>query len=419
MVMAMKKHRKSAMIFAALLACLLAFSGCESGGKDSNTDSSDNSVESTDSGTVTDSGTAAPVIDGRTITLDKYDPEQIGKLDENGSIPADGSTIVFTGYSDKVTINLSAGSDISSIDVYGVTINAQNDEIRLYGNCFFDLWEDADSGAIIIEFTYYNVGYTYVVLPDGTIHTFAPEDDYSTVLFRDGEKLRWRRTNTWAAQSNQFGALCTATSRDELFTESGDAEIKDKEVILKDADSVKTVSEAFDLDEEFTKLGFSENYSSVDQVLWLNGVKRIGVERAAGETKSVTENSAILSSDDGWYYYEVMDKQPGFVKFDFDTENSQVTFTAGYQDSEYAFYYTGGYSFEDGVVKASLDDKLNAGKTAEMTFRVNYYGSGDAPECLDIEILSCSDSRVTDNFGDGRVLRAIDEWLPFDWNKTY
>ncbi|MBQ9717846.1 MAG: hypothetical protein IJV76_07615, partial [Clostridia bacterium] len=182
-----------------------------------------------------------------------------GDADAFPSVPY---TIVVFGFDTSVVLEMEGYAKPASITAYDQTLPITEDA-WLYGNYTFDLFE-AD-GAIIFSFGYYNIGHTYILTKDST-QIIAPGTDNSIHLYPDDAgNLRYQRINNRIADILQTGGLSAATGYDDLLYCYGDASIVDGKLVLEDADEYYTISDKYDLDQEFENM-YSRYHASIQEV---------------------------------------------------------------------------------------------------------------------------------------------------------
>jgi len=170
--------------------------------------------------------------------------------------------IKLNGLSTEVEFNVREYDLLSSISAYGQTVEV-NEKVNLYGNHNVDIFE-AD-GAIIFTWSYYNIGYTYI-LGDGFTKVIEPVGSTPMKLYTDETgNLRYMRTNNQYADIVQTGGLSAATGYDDFLYCSGNASIEDGKLVLDDADEYYTIGDKYDLDLEFNNM-YSRYYDSIQSV---------------------------------------------------------------------------------------------------------------------------------------------------------
>ena len=149
------------------------------------------------------------------------------------------------------------------ISVYGQTVELfGEDEFQISGNIKFSAFE-TDKYAVIANSGYYS-GEAYVFSKDGYVHIERPvmdEDDLDAyecesgiTFFKQDGKLYYQRIPLkfqWRVHQVYGGVMDLCVSRNELYRESGRAEIENGEIVYYPEKS-ETVSDAFDLEEEYS-----------------------------------------------------------------------------------------------------------------------------------------------------------------------
>lgn len=196
-----------------------------------------------------------------TFTADEFSA-WLCKTGDANAFPTVPYTIQISGFDTPVVFEMNGYANPASITAYDRTV-AITENAQLYGNCTFDLFE-AD-GAIIFSFGYYNIGHTYILTKDST-QTIAPGTDNSIHLYPDDAgNLRYQRINNRIADIIQTGGLSAATGYDDLLYCYGDASIVDGELVLQDVDEYYTISDKYDLDQEFENM-YSRYHASIQEV---------------------------------------------------------------------------------------------------------------------------------------------------------
>ena len=182
-----------------------------------------------------------------------------GDADAFPSVPY---TIVVFGFDTSVVLEMEGYAKPASITAYDQTLPITEDA-WLYGNYTFDLFAAED--AVVFSFGYYNIGHTYILTKDST-QIIAPGTDNSIHLYPDDAgNLRYQRINNRIADIIQTGGLSAATSYDDLLYCYGDASIVDGKLLLEDVDEYYTISDKYDLDQEFENM-YSRYHASIQEV---------------------------------------------------------------------------------------------------------------------------------------------------------
>ena len=182
-----------------------------------------------------------------------------GDADAFPSVPY---TIVVFGFDTSVVLEMEGYAKPASITAYDQTLPITEDA-WLYGNYTFDLFAAED--AVVFSFGYYNIGQTYILTKDST-QTIAPGTDNSIHLYPDDAgNLRYQRINNRIADIIQTGGLSAATGYNDLLYCYGDASIVDGKLVLEDVDEYYTISDKYDLDQEFENM-YSRYHASIQEV---------------------------------------------------------------------------------------------------------------------------------------------------------
>lgn len=182
---------------------------------------------------------------------------------EANAFPSSPYIITISGFHSPVILEMKGYANPVSITAYGQTLTITEDA-ELYGNYTFDLFE-AD-GAIVFQWGYYHIDYTYI-LSETFTQTLVPGKDDTVHLYLDESgNLRYMRINNRIADIVQTGGLCAAKGYDDFLYSSGLASITNGALVLGDAEESCTIGEKYDLDTEFIERGYSREYESIEAV---------------------------------------------------------------------------------------------------------------------------------------------------------
>lgn len=191
------------------------------------------------------------------------------EIETNETFPADIYTINITGLSVPVKLYMRMDS-VTAIEAYGH--RAELTQPRdIYGNCSFELFE-AD-GAVILEGGYYSIGDVYILSTEKYSEIHPGKESSYWLSVDDSGSLKYRRTHNAIADITQTGALSTAISYDEFLYATGDAFIENGEVIFAEPYESYTMSDKYDLDDEFVRM-WSDSYSSIEEIFAANRLAR-------------------------------------------------------------------------------------------------------------------------------------------------
>ena len=189
-------------------------------------------------------------------------------MEVTGEYPADWFRVNITGLSAPLSVTMHR---IYILDAHAYGHDAvMREPLRTVGNCDFALFEA--EGAIVLESAVYKSGDAYVFTPDA-LTEFHPGEQTSVMLCEADGQLRYEEAHILYVQMEQFGALSVATGPDERVIACGDADIVNGAVILAAPDRIVSVSEYYDLQEEFRAI-WQAQYESIDDIFRANRARR-------------------------------------------------------------------------------------------------------------------------------------------------
>lgn len=150
------------------------------------------------------------------------------------------------------------------ITAYGHTVEfGENGDFPITGNIKFQAFETGKYA--VVANAYYYTGDSYIFYKDGFVHVAPPEESLDdpeayavqsgiTFYLRDGELCYQRIPEKfqWRAYQLAGGIMELCVSRDELYRESGIAEIENGDIVYY-PEKTESVSEAFDIEKEYSK----------------------------------------------------------------------------------------------------------------------------------------------------------------------
>ncbi|MBQ7501054.1 MAG: leucine-rich repeat domain-containing protein [Clostridia bacterium] len=195
----------------------------------------------------------------------EYSADDVGTSIGDTVKVKDGDYIKVGGILIRVNVTTGDGYiSASEISAYGQTVNLRGENaLQITGNIKFAVFE-TDKYAVVGK-SYYENGEYYIFSKDSCVHVTPPEwnrdhdDDYEiqsgiTFYAEDGI-LRYQRIPLkFQVNVHQVygGLMELCVSRNELYRESGRAEIENGEIVYYPEKS-ETVSDAFDLEEEYSR----------------------------------------------------------------------------------------------------------------------------------------------------------------------
>lgn len=181
-------------------------------------------------------------------------------------------TLLLNGLHTPVIVEMNA-MDVVSVHAYGQTAELGTAGAAFQGSTPVSIRSTED--AVVVNMTRDYDGETIILTKD-QCYEFQREEDISTQVYvREDGTLAYGRY--WGEYVTSFAQWDTApldlcTSRDHFLYETGDAEIRDGEVVLTPEKTV-TVSDEYDLDamfEEAKASGMYEEYETADALLAAN-----------------------------------------------------------------------------------------------------------------------------------------------------
>lgn len=192
--------------------------------------------------------------------------DKLTLLGDYYAFPENAYRLNITGFDTEVYFDLGQFSSPTALTAYGKTVELF-DIVSLYGNCGYNIFEY--NGNIIFTWEYYDVGYNYVIGEDFTEFIGPNTNDGLCLRINDEGKLIYRRVNIRMADITQTGGLSSATGYEAFYSSSGYADITDGKIVLHEPFEYYTISDKYDLDEEF-ETRYSKYYSTIDEVFEKN-----------------------------------------------------------------------------------------------------------------------------------------------------
>ncbi len=192
--------------------------------------------------------------------------DKLSLLGDYEAFPENAYRLNITGFDTDVYFDMESYSHPASLTAYGKTVELF-DRAALYGNCGYNIFEY--NGNIIFTWEYYDVGYNYVIGEDFTDFIGPNANDGLCLRINDEGKLIYRRVNICMASITQTGGLSSATGYDTFYSSSGYADITDGKIVLYEPFEYYTISDKYDLDEEFETI-YSKYYSTIEEVFEKN-----------------------------------------------------------------------------------------------------------------------------------------------------
>ncbi len=196
----------------------------------------------------------------------EYFIDKLSLLGDYDAFPENAYRLNITGFDTEVYFDMESYSHPASLTAYGKTVELYN-MVSLYGNCGYDIFEY--NGNIIFTWEYYDVGYNYVIGEDLTDFIGPNTNDGLCLRINDEGKLIYRRVNIRMADITQTGGLSSAVGYDAFYASGGYADITDGEIVLHEPFEYYTISDKYDLDEEFETM-YSKYYSTIEEVFEKN-----------------------------------------------------------------------------------------------------------------------------------------------------
>ncbi|MBQ8208736.1 MAG: hypothetical protein IJZ89_08395 [Clostridia bacterium] len=196
----------------------------------------------------------------------EYFIDKLSLLGDYEAFPENAYRLNITGFDTEVYFALEQFSSPTALTAYGKTVELFVGA-SLYGNCGFNIFEY--NGAVIFTWDYYGVGYNYVIGEDFTACIEPSANDGLVLMLNDEGKLIYERVNICMASIQQTGGLSSAIDYDTFYSSKGMAEITDGKIVLNDPFEYYTISDKYDLDEEF-ETSYKEYYPSIEAVFEKN-----------------------------------------------------------------------------------------------------------------------------------------------------
>ena len=192
--------------------------------------------------------------------------DKLSLLGDYEAFPENAYRLNITGFDTEVYFDIGQFSSPTALTAHGKTVELF-DRAALYGNCGYNIFEY--NGNIIFTWEYYDVGYNYVIGEDFTDFIGPNANDGLCLRINDEGKLIYRRVNICMASITQTGGLSSATGYDTFYSSSGYADITDGKIVLYEPFEYYTISDKYDLDEEFETI-YSKYYSTIEEVFEKN-----------------------------------------------------------------------------------------------------------------------------------------------------
>ena len=301
----------------------------------------------------TEPSTEPPVAEGTLI----WEGEEYESLDQlmatakaKGRLELEDHTMTIEGLQTPVTFHMNY-EILTGYTVYGYTFDVEPEALEyagLYGNVSADLYDYQD--AVILNVWYYDIGYTLIMMPEGS-WTHHPTEGRSLMVYEnmDGELVCRKTATKFNASLEHWetAPIDLATSRDDFHYATGTCVIDGNDVqpmLLEE----HTISDGYDLDQIFADAKARDEYPGFDTLDQLLEYNRIQEEQAEQEQEQQSplwiheayRPDGTLERVDTYYYQDLTtqkyyDEQERLVRCDlYDLFDQSYTFTYTYDDRD-------------------------------------------------------------------------------------